>query len=158
MGGTERAPILTKQGGRVGTFFFLGRWVMWVGRCFCFFMGEETSIEDSSCYCQNSSIIGPRLAPTFSRARCLGDNPSGIPLQLGHHHGSCPFTKKCTLPELETWVLWQKIGPGHFDVVGHSIEDLSYYCKILVLLDHIWCQHFRELVVLHTTTQEFLFS
>lgn len=51
-----------------------------------------------------------------------------------------------------------KIGPGHFDVVGHSIEDLSYYCKILVLLDHIWCQHFRELVVLHTTTQEFLFS
>lgn len=45
------------------------------GQVFLFFMGEESSIEDSSCYCQNSSIIGPRLAPTFSRARCLGDNP-----------------------------------------------------------------------------------
>jgi len=105
-GGTERALILTKQGGRVGSFLsFLGRieWVLWEGRYF--FMGEEFSIEDSSCYCQNSSIIGPRLAPTFSRARCLGDNPSGIPLQLGDHHGSRPFSKKCSLPELETWVL-----------------------------------------------------
>ena len=76
MGRTERALILTKQGGRVGSFLsFLGRieWVLWEGRYF--FMGEEFSIEDSSCYCQNSSIIGPRLAPTFSRACCLGDNP-----------------------------------------------------------------------------------
>ena len=78
MGRTERALILTKQGGRVGTFLsFLGTHSVGTvgGQVFLFFMGEESSIEDSSCYCQNSSIIGPRLAPTFSRARCLGDNP-----------------------------------------------------------------------------------
>ena len=98
-GGTERALILTKQGGRVGSFsFFLGAHIVGGQVFLFFFMGEEFSIEDSSCYCQNSSIIGPRLAPTFSRARCLGDNPSGIPLQLGDHHGSRPFSKKCSLP------------------------------------------------------------
>jgi len=39
-----------------------------------------------------------------------------------------------------------------------SIEDSSCYCQILVLLDHVWRQHFRELVVLETTPKEFLFS
>ena len=81
-GGTERALILTKQGGRVGSFsFFLG-----------------------------AHIVGGQVFLFFLWARNL---------VLKIHH---------------------------------------VIVKILVLLDHVWRQHFRELVVLETTPQEFLFS